>query len=162
MAHILVSTPTTPVQSAEEHLCFMPAFEQLRGGKITWKQYMRHILLHPSGSRHEEDYRESYSDLLRKDPFGYCFSCGQYDGANVEDWLRIADYPLVPLHMPSLAMRRCLCTRKGLPRLQTKLGRRCRRCSVKIGQRPCQCDAAAACYDSPQASQDGDASIHPT
>lgn len=57
-------------------LPFLEAYGQLKSGKISWQEYIDHLLARCAGGGHEEDDIEGIHRKLRNtDPFGYSIWC---------------------------------------------------------------------------------------
>jgi hypothetical protein len=61
-------------------LCFLDAFHAFKSGSIEWDKYIRHLLIHLMGVKHEDDRRsQTFWELQRIDPFGYGIWCWNQD-----------------------------------------------------------------------------------
>ena len=64
------------LQTNTTTLCFLGAFHEHQSNRISWDEYLRHLLIHLTGVKHKEDDRDGlYPALRRTDPFGYGIFC---------------------------------------------------------------------------------------
>lgn len=85
--------------SPDVHLCFLPAFEQWSAKNITWEEYLRHALLHWTGSKHEEDLipHQLATPLVERDPIAFSIYRSQDLVTGVQGRSQLQDFALLTL-----------------------------------------------------------------